>query len=428
MAHSRQVSDFELSASTLRTNSKALTLSRKLVVENMLDLFGKVLSDFRPGLRPELPDELKKNERASEYGRDREEERARVPLFASLVAAMKDLPGNGVRQRATEWLELRRHTILLTSAESWSDARGKAWSKACEETWCEELDEATARRDVEQSMERTMKRYYAKISAENDKWSVSSKSEVKTWFDDQSTDSPLSKKWDAALNRKIEVRDTWSIERAMVKMWNGMIESSSEKDVEWEEVVWKKARARMIWWARFDRFGPKFYALWSKDWNSAWNLRQMQMQTQKPTSKPAEFWHYSWNWMHSWNGGWIIRVIQQRYDFTGFKALDEKSPQWKELDWVLLQFWWFGVDEWVLRFRDRRRIVFDFKETCVEFLKELARLDGSASLHELNILNRFPSACQFEESRLAATDLDGIVRGTPRIIPLSLFPTYFSLF
>ncbi|KLO06331.1 hypothetical protein SCHPADRAFT_895536 [Schizopora paradoxa] len=383
------ISEFELSASTLRANSKALTLGRKLVEQNMLDLYSKVLHDFRPRLRPKLPEGLKKNDRAFEYERDRERERAKVSLSSSL--AMQSAAG-GVRM-----VEIATERDLSYNGGILVGRTGKAWDEASAGMWPEVLDEEAAQSDWKRLEDQMTRNQYNKVTSMEDKCKECKLSGGQEWIVEQSKASNLHKIWDPTLRPKDdEARKTWSIGRVMLKIWNGMLESSSEKDMVLEEVVWKDARARVFSWCNYRFSGLKFYVAWSKEWNSAWDRKQKQAQAQKPMSKPAEFDHNTWRWVHSWDGGWIFRLWIK------------KSPQWKECDWVLLRFWWFQVDEWVMRSQNRRRIVLELKETCVEFLKELAKMDGSATSHKINIFNRSPSTYHVEEWRTAAKDLDGM--------------------
>lgn len=112
-----QVVEFELSASTLRTNSSAMTLSKTLVTQSMVDVF-IVLEDFRPRPRPEIPQHAK--EWMEKWARTEERWWKREGTWEAVKHQLEweAWDSEALQEREVEWVRERTRESLWKRAES----------------------------------------------------------------------------------------------------------------------------------------------------------------------------------------------------------------------------------------------------------------------------------------------------------------------
>lgn len=114
LCHRLQVAEFELNASTLRTNSSAMTLSKNIFMRSMSDVF-LVLQDFRPRPRPDIPEQVEK--RMKKWARAKKGERKCENTWEAVnhllgrkawdSEALHEREAERVRERTREALEMR---------------------------------------------------------------------------------------------------------------------------------------------------------------------------------------------------------------------------------------------------------------------------------------------------------------------------------
>ncbi len=182
---SSKIVEFERNASTMRTDSKALTLGENLVTTVAFDVF-RALCDFRPRPRPDYlqPDAVKKRVREEQ---EREQEQERV---ARVRASAWAWPRERVREYAKEWEGLRESALEAARAEAlyekekavapansgqdakeqlWKDAMARArwWAEGAwdfKSSWTQDWEVARAweqkqkpePRDLERELERPL--------------------------------------------------------------------------------------------------------------------------------------------------------------------------------------------------------------------------------------------------------------------------------
>lgn len=114
-----KVAEFELSASTLRTNSSALTLCKNLVTQSTPDVFD-ALRDFRPRPRPDLPEEVQK--RMEEWVQMKEHKWKHGRTWAATKRGYS-ISREELRERALEREQERVQELAESRAEAWAEAQ-----------------------------------------------------------------------------------------------------------------------------------------------------------------------------------------------------------------------------------------------------------------------------------------------------------------
>ncbi|KLO04712.1 hypothetical protein SCHPADRAFT_947494 [Schizopora paradoxa] len=109
------VAEFELNASTLRTNSSAMILSKDLIMQSAANIF-VVLRDFRPQKRPDVPKQAEK--RMAEWVRTKKGEWVREDSWNAVKKPFE----NGLRYKSRWEARMRRITNWEFAAK-----REEAW-------------------------------------------------------------------------------------------------------------------------------------------------------------------------------------------------------------------------------------------------------------------------------------------------------------
>ena len=74
----------------------------------------------------------------------------------------------------------------------------------------------------------------------------------------------------------------------------------------------------------------------------------------------------------------------------------EYPSDWEEEIWLLHQLWYEDVDDWVKQRDWQMEVVTSFGDNCVDLLKELGKIDGSMSSHEINVFNKYERTYNME--------------------------------
>lgn len=115
-----QVAEFELNASTLRTNSSAMTFSKNLVTKSMSDIF-IVLQDFRPRSRPDIPEQAEK--RMGKWARRMEGVWNREDTWEAVKHRLGWRSWEALRKQEVERGRMQR--LAETRVDAWEEARAK---------------------------------------------------------------------------------------------------------------------------------------------------------------------------------------------------------------------------------------------------------------------------------------------------------------
>lgn len=117
-----QVAEFELSASTLRTNSSAMTLGKNLVTKSMSDVF-TVLQDFRPRPRPDIPEQVEK--RMEKWARRKEGEWEVEGTWETVERRSGRESWGALRKQEVERERERMQRLAETRVRAWEQAQAQ---------------------------------------------------------------------------------------------------------------------------------------------------------------------------------------------------------------------------------------------------------------------------------------------------------------
>ncbi|KLO11689.1 hypothetical protein SCHPADRAFT_941838 [Schizopora paradoxa] len=278
------VNEFELNASTLRVDSRALTLCKIIVSQSCSDIF-EVQQDFCPSRRPSIPSRVKERLRGWERSKEKDwkiEYGRALHDFENHLGRI--VPPRELTRKRVEDRERRRATAIeLARAEAFGQGQKT-----------EVLDPMP--NDIQK---RALENYLDELASQD---SVGN--------------------WDFWLGDLEQVRST-----------------QHRKDIE-----------------AFEReFEP-----------GVWNAL-----------------------MHEtvWGEGWLLKIRAEREWMKDDRK--DYPTDWEEQTWLLHRLWYEDVEDWTKRRDMQMQDLNSFGNKCVDLLKELGKIDGCISSHEINIFNRY---------------------------------------
>ncbi|KLO11693.1 hypothetical protein SCHPADRAFT_941841 [Schizopora paradoxa] len=410
----RAVAEFELGASTLRTDSTALSLCKKLVTRSAPDLF-KALEDFRPRPRPDVP--LSVKSRMQEWAQTREpvwqrrEDAAfilnaeRMRRFVSRRARLRDL--------TREWAKERAQALNDVSAsgnenmES-QEARVHGWERAKHQArlatsfelqWLEMKEKGD--KDVVE-MERMEYEFF--LSAWNRDW-------ARAWF----LQANIGEQ--AVLETSAPVLK-YSFERSEALHWDkeqardraeelgrsdAAFRSAGEDEVYtdvWLPGMTAKQGVRVAKGMASECLRDKArFQVEAQERKLLRYLKSEETLFQTLAKRQDHFyevgssveWPGRIGWWEKhfksrlWDGGFLVQLSEVRRWIREDQS--ENPSDWNASSRRLFEFWREDVKDWEERVDLRMLLVDEFEKTSISLLEELAKIDGSGSASEFNVFN-----------------------------------------
>lgn len=416
-----KVAEFELTASTLRANSSALSLSKKLVIRSAPDVF-EALKDFRPRPRPKVPERVMA--RMDAWIRTREDAWKRKEEEVSSINARRMRRFVSRREQLRElmpvWEEERVQALADASADApeyldiidkkvfgWTQAKHQALKDAeFERSWRER--EGTLDAD---SRDDELAEYQFYLSAWRKNWALA-------WMSSSLYENEMIDSWEYARERASELEKDRARMEEMEEGW--------ERELEEERDLWQKSvdagegevvRMRRLILRQGMEVGAETEIDEARR-EARKKVRELGKQVLREKEKargPLQFvnktrehfselgtsdeWSEKLGWWEEhfkrqlWDDGWLVRLREEREWLQN----DQKDygDDWSPSARSELQFWWEDVKEWEERVAWRMLVIDEFEETSMELLRELGKIDGSSAACEFNVFST--SSFAYEE-------------------------------
>ncbi|KLO08616.1 hypothetical protein SCHPADRAFT_944301 [Schizopora paradoxa] len=352
------VAEFEISASTLRADSRALRLCRELVTRSVPALFD-VFRDLLPESRPNLPKHPEVKIRMDKW----------VVTMKSAWKHREHPARTDTRSRVnrgpkTLVLEMEREKIT-------ENAKGQGTTATSGECGTQVLEsEMATLATLALALTVLSSSYGSHVSEE----SVRSVYDAKLIL----MESERALKNSIMLDRGTIWRVFFALEEVRRALRAGIeLKTSVAKALEEAKHALTKNESIKV----KDKTTSRS-SVWSKAWNIASDpQRYAKDSTRSRTSRESS--------LAALGEIWDLKRFKrmQHEHWWMMKDRKEYPGQWEDHEWTSMQLWWNDLREWREGHELRVRTVDNFKATCSSLLSELGKIDGKTSARESYVLD-----------------------------------------